>query len=121
MSDMISLPVNDIPEPDRRSLENLLGHPLTADQQVFVMVYSAGTIADEQTRRAAAERIRHTLNEVDRRRAAQGITDEEVDADVDESMEYIRPPYKLKDLVAKIPKGYRPEEVDWGLPKGEEA
>jgi hypothetical protein len=32
MSDMISVPVNDIPEHDRRSLENLLGHPLSADQ-----------------------------------------------------------------------------------------
>jgi hypothetical protein len=42
MSEMISLPVHDIPEPDRRSLENLLGHPLETDQQVFVMVFSAG-------------------------------------------------------------------------------
>ena len=33
MSEMISLPVNAIPEPDRRSLENLLGHPLQANQQ----------------------------------------------------------------------------------------
>ena len=87
---MISLPVNDIPEPDRRSLENLLGHPLSADQQVFVMVFSAGMVADDQTRRAAAERIRHTLDEVDRRRAAQGITDEEVDAAVDEAMDHVR-------------------------------
>jgi hypothetical protein len=91
MSDMISLPVNDIPEPDRRSLENLLGHPLSADQQVFIMVFSAGKIADHETRRVATERIRRTLEEVDRRRAAQGITEEEVDAAVDEAMEHVRP------------------------------
>jgi hypothetical protein len=91
MSEMISLPVNDIPEPDRRSLENLLGRSLEADQQVFVMVFSAGKMADDMTRRAAVESIRRTLDKVDRYRAAHGITDEEVDATVDEAMDHVRP------------------------------
>ena len=88
---MISLPVTDIAEPDRRSLENLLGHPLAADQQVFVMVFSAGRVPDQATRRAAAESIRHTLEIVDQRRAERGVTEEEVDATVDEAMAHIRP------------------------------
>jgi hypothetical protein len=91
MSDMVSFPVNDIPEPDRRSLENLLGRPLEADQQVFVMVCSAGEVADETTRRAAVERIRNTLTNVDRRRAANGVSDDEMDAAIDEAMEHVRP------------------------------
>jgi hypothetical protein len=89
MSAMVTLPVNDIPEPDRRSLENLLGHPLEADQQVFVMVFSAGQLPDEATRRAATARIRQTLAEVDRYRATNGVTDQEVDAAIDEAMHQI--------------------------------
>jgi len=91
MSEMISLPVNDIPEPDRRSLEKLLGQPLEADQQVCVMVFSAGKVADHATRRAAVENIRRTMDKVDRHRAACRVTDEEVDSAVDEAMEHIRP------------------------------
>jgi len=87
---MISLPVNDIPEPDRRSLENLLGRPLQTDQQVFVMVFSAGKAPNEAERRAATERIRHTLDTVDRHRAAHGITDDELEAAVDEAMDQVR-------------------------------
>ena len=88
---MISLPVNDIPEPDRRSLENLLGQPLESDQQVFVMVLSAGQTPDEATRRAAADSIRRTLEQVDQHRAAQDTTDDEFDAAVDEAMNHVRP------------------------------
>jgi hypothetical protein len=91
MSEMISLPVNDIPEPDRRSLENLLGQALQANQQVCVMVFSAGKVADAATRRAAVETIRGTLEKVDRHRANSGSADEETDAAVNEAMEQIRP------------------------------
>jgi hypothetical protein len=91
MSEMISLPVNEIPEPERRSLENLLGHALEASQQIFVMVCSAGQVADEDTRRSAVERIRATLASVDRHRAGKRIPDDEVDAAVDEAMGHVRP------------------------------
>jgi hypothetical protein len=91
MSEIISMPVNDIPEPDRRSLENLLGQPLQANQQVCVMVFSAGKIADDATRRAAVDTIRGTLDKIDRHLATCRIADKEVDAAVDEAMEHIRP------------------------------
>ncbi len=87
---MISFSVNEIPEPDRRSLENLLGQPLQANQQVCVLVFSAGKVADSATRRAAVENIRRTLDRVDRQRATRGIADEEVDAAADEAIEHIR-------------------------------
>jgi hypothetical protein len=91
MSEVISLPVSNIPEPDRRSLENLLGHSLAADQQVCVMVFSPSQVADDATRRAAVERIRRTLDEVDRHRVTEGISDIEVDAAVDGAMDQVRP------------------------------
>jgi antitoxin MazE len=28
--------------------------------------------------------------------------------------------YRLENLVARIPKGYQPEEIDWGKPSGRE-
>ncbi len=91
MSEMISLPVNEIAEPERRSLENLLGHPLAAGQQVFVMVFSAGKVSDKATRQAAAENIRRTLDNVDRHQATYGITDDEINAAMDEAMHQVRP------------------------------
>lgn len=91
MSDMISLPVNDIPEPDRRSLENLLGHSLAADQQVILMVYSAGASADAETRRKAVENIRRTMEKVDQYQAAHGIGDDAVEEAVNEAMDHVRP------------------------------
>lgn len=89
---MISLPVDDLPEPDRRSLENLLGHPLQSDQQVFVMVFSAGQVPDKAAREAAAERIRSTLADIDQYQKADGITGEEVDEAIVPTLdeEYIR-------------------------------
>jgi antitoxin MazE len=38
-----------------------------------------------------------------------------------EPLTKVRGRYKLKDLIARIPKGYRAEEVDWGSPVGKEA
>lgn len=88
---MISLPVHAIAEPERRSLENLLGHPLKTDQQVLVLVYSAGHEVDEATRRAAAERMRSTLAVIDQYRAANSIDDSEVEAAINEAVGHVRP------------------------------
>jgi antitoxin MazE len=38
-----------------------------------------------------------------------------------EPLTKLRGRYKLQELVAKIPRGYRAEEVDWGSPIGKEA
>jgi len=38
-----------------------------------------------------------------------------------EPLTKVRGRYKLNDLIARIPKGYRAEEVDWGNPVGKEA
>ena len=38
-----------------------------------------------------------------------------------EPLTRVRGRYDLKDLVSKMPKGYRAEEADWGAPVGKEA
>lgn len=38
-----------------------------------------------------------------------------------EAVTKVRGRYDLKKLIAKIPKNYRAEEVDWGTPTGKEA
>ena len=38
-----------------------------------------------------------------------------------EPIEKVRGKYNLKDLVSKMPKNYRLEEVEWGAPVGKEA
>jgi antitoxin MazE len=37
-----------------------------------------------------------------------------------ESVKKVRKKYSLKELVSRMPKDYKPEEVDWGLPTGKE-
>lgn len=37
-----------------------------------------------------------------------------------ETVNKLRNVYDLEELVSKIPKDYRAEEVDWGLPAGKE-
>lgn len=58
--------------------------------------------------------------------AQLGVGDE-VQIDVKDGMMIIKPAkkirrrHKLEDLVARIPKNYQSEEVDWGGPVGKEA
>jgi antitoxin MazE len=37
-----------------------------------------------------------------------------------ESVKKVRKKYSLKELVSRMPKDYKPEEVDWGPPTGKE-
>ena len=37
-----------------------------------------------------------------------------------EAVEKVRGKYNLKELVARMPKNYRAEEVEWGAPVGKE-
>lgn len=83
--------VNDIPSAEREALETLLGRPLEADQQVFVMAYTPNLVPDEKVREAARKGLHQTFAAVDRHAQEHGITPEEADAAVDEAMERIRP------------------------------
>jgi excisionase family DNA binding protein len=43
------------------------------------------------------------------------------DAAYDELLKRVRGKYSLRQLVSRIPKGYKAEEADWGAPVGKEA
>ena len=83
--------VEDIPVDEREALETLLGHPLEANQQVFLIAYTPNSKPDEAARTAARHGLLRTFDAVDRHAAEQGITPEEAEAAIDEAMEHIRP------------------------------
>ena len=83
MSAIVTRSVNDLAEPDRKSLENLLGCPLGAEQQVFVMAFELNTRSNENSSNAAIHRIRDRLAGIDRYQAAKGIAGDEIEAAID--------------------------------------
>jgi len=85
----ISKKVDDLSASDRTTFERLFGHQLEHGQQVTVMAYHARE-DDELAKEAARKRILAILDKAARNAAAQGITEEEADAAVDEAMEVIR-------------------------------
>lgn len=88
---MVTHSVNDIPDAARRTLEDLLGRHLEANQQVCLMVLSPTQEPDAEARSQAVERIRRTQAKIDKSMTERGITMEEFNAAVDEAMEHIRP------------------------------
>ena len=87
---MIVRNVRDIPPDDKHSLEHILGEPLRDDQRVCIMVIAPDTAPNEQTRRAALERLHQLLDQAERRAEALGITPEEADAAVEDAMQHVR-------------------------------
>lgn len=86
--------VDDLAAPQRKILEDLLGHQLASNQQVFIMAFSPGTAADDETRNAARMRLEQALTKAHQNAVRSGVTAEEADAAVDEAMEAIRPRLK---------------------------
>ena len=87
MSAIVTHAVNELPDSERRSLENLLGCELDADQQVCVMAFAPTQVPEENVRMEAIHRIRDRLDAIDRYQAAQRVEAKEVDAAIDEAMD----------------------------------
>lgn len=87
---MIVRNVRDIPPDEKHSLEHILGEPLRDDQKVCIMAFAPSNAPDEETRRAALERLHRFLDEAEQRAAALGISSEEADAAVEEAMQHVR-------------------------------
>ena len=79
--------VDDLAAPQRKIIEDLLGHQLASNQQVFIMAFSPGSVADDETRDAARARVQAKLSQAQRHAESNGITADEADAAVDEAME----------------------------------
>lgn len=82
--------VNDLPTSDRKSLEHLLGAPLEADQQLFILTYKPGALADVATRSAARERIEKTLKINQQVAAELQIDAKEADEAIEEAVSQSR-------------------------------
>jgi len=82
--------VKDIGADERRYLEGALGRQLQENQQVIIRVIDLGVEPDEQTRRSALADAAAIAQKGRANAAAQGVTDEEVDAAIDEAIEHAR-------------------------------
>jgi hypothetical protein len=83
--------VNDIDSADRQAIEHLLGRPLDADQNVFIMAFTPGATPDAATREQARKRLESTLAATQRHATDKGVTADEADAAVEEAMQHVRP------------------------------
>ena len=81
--------VKDLQTGGKQWLESLLGRHLQENQQICIMVLTPGIDSDANRRDALQEweRITHKVRQ---HMQQQGITDEEYDAAVDETMAHIR-------------------------------
>ena len=91
MESATSRNVNDLPPPERETLEGMLGQHLDPGQRVFVMTYTPNAVPDSPIREAARAGLQRTFDKVDQYAAAQGVTPEEAEAAVEEAREHVRP------------------------------
>ena len=85
--------VRDLHSCSRKSLEEEIGLPLKDNQQIFIVIAAPGIVADDETRLKAAAEIEKTIVLARRNADAQGVTEEAIDAAVEEAMRRFRPRY----------------------------
>ena len=82
--------VKDIDANERRYLEGTLGRQLQENQQVIIRVIDLGVEPDDATRRGALGDASAIARKARANAAALGVTDEEVDAAIDEAIDHVR-------------------------------
>jgi hypothetical protein len=90
METILSRSVGEISAAQRQSLENLLGHPLQQNQRVFIMVLDPTNVPSCDQRGEAARGLREIISLAERHANEHGISEAEVDAAVDETMDHVR-------------------------------
>ena len=90
MSTIVSRNVDDLPEPSRQSIEQLLGARLEAHQRVYIIVEAPLAGPSEARRSHAARRMQDLMARAQAHADAQGVSDQEMDAAVDEAMTHVR-------------------------------
>lgn len=82
--------VNEIEAAERQVYEQVLGQQLRDNQQVIIRVLTPGVVPDKEVRDAALTRASEIARQGRENAAAQGVTEEEVDAALDEAFEHVR-------------------------------
>jgi len=75
----------------KRLLEDILGHQLQENQQVFIMVFSPGAEPNDAACGHARAGLESTFAKTTAHAQQHGFADEEIDAAVLEAMDYVRP------------------------------
>jgi hypothetical protein len=91
MSTIVRRNVDDLPEPSRTHLEELVGHALNPHQNVYIIVDALRSGPSAVAKEQAARGIRRILAEAQRHAEEQGISAAEADEAVEEAMLKIRP------------------------------
>ena len=82
--------IEDLSTAQVESLEALLGQPLAAAGQVQIFLYPRPILPDPKIRQEVLGRIEQFLDRAAESVRAQGVTDEEIDAAVDEALDHVR-------------------------------
>src|SRR5438067_11337253 len=82
--------VKDIQATGKRWLEEVLGHHLGDNQQVFIMVFTPGAEPTEAARAQARAGLEQTWERVEKHMQQHGISEAEFDDAVDEAMKQVR-------------------------------
>ena len=82
--------VKNINADERRFLESTLGKQLEANQQVIIRVIDVGIEPDRQTREGELSGAAEIGRRGRENAAAQGVTEEEVDAAIDDAISHAR-------------------------------
>ena len=82
--------VGDIEADERRYLESAVGHRLDDGQQVIIHVVNIGVEPDEKTRKRAHSELCEIARQGRANVEAQGITEQEANAAIDETIEHVR-------------------------------
>ena len=82
--------VKDIVPDERRAYEAAIGHALREDQRVVIRVVNLGAEPDKATRKTALGRSVEIARQGRAAAAVQGITPDEAEAAIDESLQEVR-------------------------------
>jgi hypothetical protein len=90
MSALVSRKVAELSEASRRGIEQLIGSPLEANQRVYVVVDAPPPGPAPAAKIRAAEHIRQIVAQAQAHADSKNLTDEEMDAAVEEAMANVR-------------------------------
>lgn len=82
--------VREIEAAERQVYETVLGRRLHKNQQVIIRVLTPGVVPLEEARRKALGRADAIAQQGRANAAAQGVTDDDLDAAIDEAITHVR-------------------------------
>jgi hypothetical protein len=79
---------SELPQPVKSAVEQLLGRPIDADEEVSIVAVPPQQVPPSENRAAVAQKLDAFLNR--RAEKIQDVSDQEIDASVDEAVDHVR-------------------------------